>query len=101
MIKIRQDHPVRGYQIPTFGMRELHDGELIDETSKLGVALLAYFPGICVLEGSAPVVVEEVKVPEPVLLVEEPEVAATVEEVIEPVVPVEVVPEPKKKFGRK
>ena len=104
MIRIKQDYPVRGYQIPTFGLRELTNGELVDEDSKLGKALLNYFPSICVIEGeSAPKVSET-----PVLLVEEPIAPASVEEVVEEEVPtpeaqvaVEETEETKPVFGRK
>lgn len=71
-IKILQEQPVRGYQIPTFGMRELRKGELIEKDSKLGKALLTYFPSIC----------KEVP-EEDELLVEEPIASAEVQEVQE------------------
>lgn len=103
-IRIKQDYPIRGYQIPTFGLRELTNGELVEADSKLGKALMNYFPGICVLEGE----------PKPTLLVEEPIAEANVvkvpeipdgdaevEEPVESQVSMEETVEEKPLFGRK
>lgn len=112
MIKIVQKQAVRGYQIPTFGMRELRQGELIKEDSNLGKALLNYFPSICKIEKDKvddnldsdiitendegiEGVDEEVEEAKTELLVEDPEDCAVVEEVFEDVIPQDITVEEK------
>jgi hypothetical protein len=87
-IRISQKLPIRGYQIPTFGMRELKNGELIEKDSKLGKALLIYFPDICKLVEDIETdietkqeQVEDIIEPKEELLMEEPEAPAEVEEI--------------------
>lgn len=79
MIKINQEYEVRGYQIPGIGLRELKNGQLItDET--LAKAIQAYFPSIVCQLDECPV---QAELPEPELLLEEPEVESEVESIPE------------------
>lgn len=83
MIRIKQAQPVRGYQIPSVGFREIRSEETFKKNSVLGKALLRYFPAICIdVEDSDVVEVQnEQKLEEPKteLLVEEPEQEAQVD----------------------
>lgn len=93
MIKINQEYEVRGYQIPGIGLRELKNGQLItDET--LAKAIQAYFPSIVCQLDECPVQAATVQdelpelhelheLPEPELLLEEPEVESEVESIPE------------------
>jgi hypothetical protein len=80
MIRIKQKQSIRAYQIPTFGMRELKEGELVKEDSKLGKALLVYFPDICKIEEDVLENVDDTD--KDILLVEDPIEEATSEEFV-------------------